>query len=286
MFNYPLKKGGQKSLFSDKYNVVITEKTARKYFGDDDPIGKVLNINGSPSPGDYTITGVLEDLPLNSHLQFGFLVPIENYIELGWGGAVKKQGGWKGFSVSTYLVLQESADPDLVCQKLNSLSAQHNDKDITRNVILQPVSDIYMKSNVYTDAGFISSTGNMQNIRIFSVISFFVLFIAWANYINLSTARSMLRVREVGIRKSIGALKKQLIGQFIFESLLVNIISAILAIGLAFFLLPILNDIIGKEIQFSLLQNPRFWAWFLAIILLGSLLSGSYPAFVLSSFKP
>ena len=96
----------------------------------------------------------------------------------------------------------------------------------------------------------------------------------------------MLRVREVGIRKSIGALKKQLIGQFIFESLLVNIISAILAIGLAFFLLPILNDIIGKDIQFSLLQNPRFWAWFLAIILLGSLLSGSYPAFVLSSFKP
>jgi putative ABC transport system permease protein len=286
MFSYPLKKGNEKSLFNDKYNVVITEETARKYFGADDPIGKTLKINGPPSPGDYTITGVLEDLPLNSHLQFDFLVPIENYIELGWGGAVKKQGGWNGFSVITYLTLDESADFDLVRQKLNGLIAQHDDKGIVKNVILQPIADIYMKSNNYSDAGFINSMGNMQSIRIFSIISFFILFIAWANYINLSTARSMLRTKEVGVRKSIGALKKQLISQFMFESLLVNLMSAILAIGFAFLLLPFLNDIIGKEIQLSLLQNPMFWIWFLAIIFFGSLLSGLYPAFVLSSFKP
>ncbi len=286
MFNYPIKKGDQESLFDDKYNLVITEETARKYFGDDDPIGKVLTINGPPSPGDYTVTGVLKDLPLNSHLQFDFLVPIENYIEFGWGGAVKERGGWNGFSVATYLTLDESADLDLVCQKLNGLIAQHNDKGIVKNVILQPIADIYMKSNIYSDAGFINSTGNMQNIRIFSVISFFILFIAWANYINLSTARSMLRAKEVGVRKSIGAFKKQLISQFIFESMLLNMISAILAIGLAFLLLPFLNDIIEKEIQLSLLQNQMFWFWYLGIILFGSLLSGLYPAFVLSSFKP
>lgn len=286
MFNYPVKKGNQKSLFNDKYNVVITEQAARKYFGDDDPIGKTLKINGPPSPGDYTVTGVLEELPLNSHLQFDFLVPIENYIEFGWGGAVKKQGGWKGFSVATYFTLDESADLDSVRRKLNGLIAQHNDKGIVKNVILQPITDIYMKSWIYSDPGFISRTGNMQNIRIFSVISFFILFIAWANYINLSTARSMLRAKEVGIRKSVGAFKKQLITQFIFESLLVNTISAILAIGFAFLLLPFLNDIIGKEIQLSLIENPMFWVWFLAIILFGSLLSGLYPAFVLSSFKP
>ena len=286
MFNYPLKKGNQKSLFDDKYNVVITEETARKYFGADNPIGKTLKINGPPSPGNYTVTGVLEDLPVNSHLQFDFLVPVENYIEFGWGGAVKKQGGWNGFSVITYLTLDESADLYLVRQKLNRLMAQHNDKGIVRNVILQPIADIYMKSNIYSDAGFINSMGNMQNIRIFSVISFFILFIAWANYINLSTARSMLRAKEVGVRKSIGAFKKQLISQFVFESVLVNVISAILAIGFAYLLLPYLNDIIRKEIQLSLLKNPMFWVWFLAIILLGSLLSGLYPAFVLSSFKP
>lgn len=286
MFNYPLKQGNQKSLFNDKYNVVITEKTARKYFGDEDPIGKTLKINGPPSPGDYTVTGVLEDLPVNSHQQFDFLVPIENYIEYGWGGAVKENGGWKGFSVATYLTLDESTDLNLVRQKLNGLIAQHDDKGIVKNVILQPIADIYMKSNIYSDAGFITSTGNMQNIRIFSIISFFILFIAWANYINLSTARSMLRAKEVGVRKSIGAFKNQLISQFIFESMLVNVISAILAIGFAYLLLPFLNDIIGKEIRMSLLQNHIFWFWFIGIILLGSLLSGLYPAFVLSAFKP
>lgn len=286
MFNFPLKKGNQKSFFNDKYNLVITEGTAKKYFGNDDPIGKTLKINGPPSPGDYTVTGVLEDLPLNSHLQFDFLVPIENYIEIGWGGAVKKQGGWNGFSVITYLTIDESADLDLVRQKLNALIAQHDDKDIVKNVILQPIADIYMKSDIYSDAGFISSMGNMQNIRIFSVISVLILFIAWFNYINLSTARSMLRAKEVGVRKSIGAFRKQLISQFIFESLFVNIISALVAIGFAFLLLPFLNDIIEKEIQLSLIQNPIFWIWFLAIIIFGSLLSGLYPAFVLSSFKP
>lgn len=286
VFNFPLKTGDQKSVFNDKYNVVITEQTARKYFGTDDPIGKTLKINGPPSPGDYTVSGVLKDLPLNSHLQFDFLVPIENYIEFGWDGAVKERGGWNGFSVTSYLTLDESADPDLACRKLNELIARHDDSNVTKNVILQPVADIYMKSNIYADAGFINSTGNMQNIRIFSIISIFILLIAWANYVNLSTARSMLRVKEVGVRKSIGAFRKQLISQFILESLLVNGISAFLAVGFAFLLLPFLNNIIGKEIQLSLLQNPMFWVWFLAIILIGSLLSGLYPAFVLSSFKP
>lgn len=286
VFNFPFKTGDQKSVFDDKFNIVITEQTAKKYFGTDDPIGKTLKINGPPSPGDYTVTGVLRDLPLNSHLQFDFLVPIENYIEFGWGGAVKERGGWNGFSVTTYLKLDESADLDLVRQKLNRLLAQHNDSGVIKNVILQPVADIYMKSNAYSDAGFINSTGDIQSIRIFSIISFIILLVAWANYINLSTARCMLRAKEVGVRKSIGALRKQLISQFIFESLLVNVISAFLAIGLAFLLLPFLTDIIGKQIQLSLLQNLMFWVCFFAIILFGSLLSGLYPAFVLSSFRP
>ena len=286
MFNFPFKKGNRKSVFSDKYNVVITEKASRKYFGDEDPMGKTLKINGPPSSGDYTVSGVLEDLPVNSHLQFEFLVPIENYIEFGWGGAVKDRGGWNGFSVATYLTLDESADLDLVRQKLNGLIAQHDQKGIVKNVILQPIADIYMKSDIYSDAGFINSTGDMQNIWIFSIVSFFILFIAWGNYINLSTARSMLRAKEVGVRKSIGAFRKQLITQFIFESMLVNLISAVLAIGFAFLLLPFLSDIIGKEIQLSLLQNPMFWFCFTGIILFGSLLSGLHPAFVLSSFKP
>jgi putative ABC transport system permease protein len=288
VFNFPLKQGNRETLFKDKYSIVITQNTARKYFGLDNPIGKTLIINGPPSPGNYTVTGVLEDLPLNSHMQFDFLMPMENYLEYGWDGAVKKQDGWNGFEVVTYLTLDESADPNLVCKKLNRLIDQHKQEGSTsqEKVILQPVADIYMKSDIYSDPGYLNSTGNMQNIRIFSLISFFILFIAWVNYINLSTAKSMQRQKEVGVRKAIGALKMQLVSQFLFESVLFNIIAAILSIGIAYIALPVLNGIIGKEFGLSMLQDPMFWIWFSAIILLGSLLSGLYPAFVLSSFKP
>jgi putative ABC transport system permease protein len=288
VFNFPLKQGNRDALFKDKYSIVITQNAATKYFGLDDPIGKTLNINGPPSPGDYTVTGVLEDLPLNGHLQFDFLMPMENYLEYGWGGAVKKQSGWNGFEVVTYLTLDETADPGLVCEKLNGLIARHKQEGSTsqEKVTLQPMTDIYMKSGIYSDAGYLNSTGNMQNVQIFSLISFFILFIAWVNYINLSTAQSMQRIKEVGVRKSIGALKMQLVSQFMFESVLVNIISAVLSIGFAYLSLPVLNGIIGKEFGLTLLQNPMFWILFSAIILLGSLLSGLYPAFILSSFKP
>lgn len=286
VFNFPLSRGDRKFLFNNRYNVVITESTADKYFGDDDPIGQTLRIDGSPSPGDYTVTGVLKNPPLNSHLQFEFLMPIDNYIELGWGGAVKERGGWNGFSVATYLTVDGSADLDLVRAKLNELIANHSDNTVTRDVILQPISDIYMKSGDYSDPGFINTIGNMQNIRIFSVVSIFILLIAWGNYINLSTALSMLRAKEVGVRKSVGALRKQLIGQFILESILTNAVSALLAIGVAFWLLPILGDIVGKDIPLSLPLQPLFWFSLLLLVLVGSLLSGLYPAFVLSSFKP
>jgi len=291
VFKFPLISGKKEALFNDKYSIVLTERTARKYFGDEDPLGKVLKINGPPSPGDYTVTGILKDLPLNSHLQFDFLMPIENFLEYGWGGAVKKQGGWKGFSVVTYLTLDAAADKEIVCNKLNELIARHrgegqSGQGIVKEVILQPVTDIYMESNNYSDAGYINSTGNIQNIRIFSIVSFFILFIAWVNYINLSTAISIKRAKEVGIRKALGAFKKQLVSQFILESILVNSIAAALSLGVAFFALPFLSEILGKNIPLNMLELPMFWGYFLAFVLIGSLLSGLYPAFVLSTFKP
>lgn len=288
MFHFPLKQGNQQSLFDDPFSLVITEETAKKYFGADDPLGKTLTISGPPSPGDYTVTGVLEDLPLNSHLQFDFLMPMANYLEFGWGGAVKEQGGWNGFSVVTYLTLRASANPEVVAEKLNQLIARHQvgrDEGI-KKVILQPIADIYMKSGSYSWAGFLTTTGNMRNIQLFSAISLFILLIAYINYINLSTARSMYRAKEVGVRKSVGAYRNQLVSQFIIESVLVNVVSAALALGIAYLLLPMLNHIIGKELTLSMLQTPIFWLWFLIIVLLGSLLSGLYPAFVLSAFNP
>ncbi len=288
VFNFPLTSGNYSTLFSDKYNIVITESTAKKYFSTEDPIGKTLNVNGPPSPGDYTVSGVLEDPPPNSHFQFDFLMPIDNYLTYGWGGAVKNKDGWNGFSVITYLHLDASANLNLVTAKLNDLIAlnKRQGDDIVEEVILQPIADIYLKSSHLTDAGFIDQLGNEQSLWVFTIVSFLILLMAWVNYINLATARAMQRTKEVGIRKSMGAYRNQLLGQFILESLLTNIFAALLSLGLASLFLPLLNDILSKEITMSLYNLPKFWIGFVLVFLLGTMLSGLYPAFVMSSFRP
>jgi putative ABC transport system permease protein len=292
VFNFPLKVGKKESAFDDKYNIVITEKATHKYFDSDDAMGKVLTVSGGISPGNYTVTGILKDLPLNTHLQFDFLMPVENYMEYGWGGAaIKNDDGWTSPDFATYAVVDESADLGLVEEKLDQLIAKHTGhkrahKNISQKAGLQPIKDIHLKSDANVDQAFVRNNGNIVNVKFFSIIAFFILLVAWVNYINLSTARSMRRAKEVGIRKSIGAFRKQLIGQFITESFVVNLVSAILSTGIAALILPILGDILDRELDFSLLQIPIFWAWFLVVIVFGSLLSGSYPAFILSSFKP
>lgn len=287
VFKFPLLSGNKESLFSDNYHIVITEKTALKYFGGDDPIGKTLVINGPPSPGKYTVSGVLKNPPLNSHLQFGFLIPINNYIEHGWGGAVKKNDDWSGFQVVTYLVLANDVMLDRVVEKLNNLIARNTpETEIKKEVILQSIADIYLKSSNLSYHGHFNETGNIQDIFVFSIISFLILLIAWTNYINMATSQSLKRAKEVGIRKTMGAHKSNLVGQFILESVLVNMLAAILAIGIAFSLLPILNRFIEKELTLNLLYLPQFWGIFLASIFVGALLAGVYPSFILASFSP
>ena len=291
-FNFPLKVGKKESAFDDKYSIVITEKAARKYFDSDNAMGKVLTVNGGISPGTYTITGILENLPLNTHFQFDFLLPIENYMEYGWGGAaIKNDDGWASPDCATYVTIDESAEIKQVYEKLDQMIIRHNGvrnthENIIQNASLQPIADIHLKSDPNVDPGFVGNNGNFVNVKFFSIIAFFILLVAWVNYINLSTARSMHRAKEVGIRKSIGAFRKQLIGQFMMESFVMNLISAILAIGIAALALPIFTGIIDRELNLSLLETPMFWFWFLIMIVSGSLLSGLFPAFVLSSFKP
>jgi putative ABC transport system permease protein len=292
VFDFPLKEGNKEKVFDDKFNIVITEKAALKYFGSDNPMGKALTVSGGVSPGDYSVSGVLEELPINSHLQFDFLMPVENYMEYGWGGAAtKNDDGWSSPDFATYITLDKSADIDLVCKKLDQLiirykGAKNAHENITEKARLQPVADIHLKSDTNVDPGLVRNNGNILDIQFFLIVAFFILLVAWINYINLSTARSIYRAKEVGIRKSIGALKRQLIGQYLVESVVVNLIAAILSIGIAALALPMLTTIIEKELELSLLQIPMFWVWFLIVIVFGSLLSGLYPAFVLSSFKP
>lgn len=293
VFDFPLKLGSKESVFDEKFNIVISEKYAEKYFGTSNPIGKTLRVSTRPSPGDYKVTGVLEKLPANSSLQFDFLLPMENYLELAWGGAVMKNSdGWSSWlSFVTYVTIDESVGLDVIGKKFDQLITKYNGArnaqlNVVEKTVLQPIADIHLRSDDNTNERFVTNTGSVQDVQVFSIIAFSILFIAWVNYINLSTARSVRRAKEVGIRKSIGALRKQLIGQFIIESFWVNFSSAIIAIGIALFTLPILGQIVGKELAMNLLHIPLFWTWFVSAVIFGSLLSGLYPAFVLSSFKP
>lgn len=291
LFNYPLKSGEIESALSGIHNIVITEEMAKKYFGDENPMGKTLEIKGGSSYGICTVTGVLENLPTQNHLKFDFLRPIENLWKLGNGGSVSRYGGWSREWFGTYLKINASADLKLVQKKLDQLILENKGKwNLEENIVeqtrLQPLADIHLKSDAYTYPDYSSDRGNITDVQIFLIIAFFILFIGWVNYINLSTAQSMTRAKEVGIRKSIGAFKRQLIGQFITESVLVNLISGGLAIGMAFLLLPVLGKVIGKEVPFRLVTTAAFWGWFLVFTLGGAIISGLYPAFVLSSYKP
>ncbi len=284
VFNFPLKLGNKESVFDKKSNIVITGKAARKYFGADNPIGKTLIVGGQEKE-NFTVSGVFEELPINSHLQFEALVSMGN--ELGPAvDSYKNREAWERESYVTYITLEESADLEVVHKKLDQLIARHRGPENADNALLQPVADIHLKTGSLADDYLEGTNGNIQNVQFFSIVAIFTLFIAWVNYINLSTARSIHRAKEVGVRKSIGAFRKQLISQFMMESVSINLVAAILSLGIAFSALPVLSSIIGRELPFSFLQVPMFWVCFLVVILSGALLSGLYPAFVLSAFKP
>lgn len=288
LFDFPLKYGDPESVLKSKYNIVIGEQMATKYFGDENPIGKVLNSSGGTLSGDFIITGVLKKLPINSHLQFDFLLPLEFILDQ-WP-FYKSENGWENTDFVTYVKIDKTANLNHVGEKFDQLIHTMLGEGLAKvNIELktgfQPITDIHLKSN-YLKSDTASNNGNIQDVHVISVIAVFILLMAWVNYINLSTARAMHRAKEVGVRKTIGAIRVQLINQFIIESLLINIIAFLIAIGIAYLMLPMLNLVIGIDLSFAVLQNIAFWAWLTLIILLGSLLSGLYPAFVLSSFKP
>ena len=292
LFDFPLVNGRKESAFNNKFSIVVTTKIALKYFNTTDAIGKVLLVDGGVSPGSYTITGILEDLPVNTHLQFDYLIPVENYMELGWGGAAtKNDDGWMSPDFATYVTLDRSVDVNSVTKKLDELiksrmKQKEADKNTSFNARLQPIRAIHLRSDNGVDQSLVKNNGNIREVRFFAVLAAFILIVAFVNYINLATARSMHRAKEVGIRKSIGAFRIQLIAQFLMESFVINFLSAAISIGIASLVLPILANIIDKQVELTLLKTTFFWLWFFVVVLIGSILSGVFPAFVLSSFKP
>jgi putative ABC transport system permease protein len=243
----------------------------------------VLKVSGGWSDGDYEITAVIEDVPENSHKTFGFLFPLHNLLR---NDQYTHDDGWGWNNFETYVELNPHADPKAVEAKLPAFIEKYRGKDLAESngksvLKLQPLLSIHLNPGLAYDS---SPTISTSTIYFFILISIFILSIAWVNYINLSTARAMERAREVGIKKSIGALRSQVMWQFIFESVLVNFLGVAIAAVLAIALLPVLGEIVNKELAFDF-TDPRWWLTLGGLFLAGSFVSGLYPAFVLSSFN-
>jgi len=280
IFNYPLLQGDKNSVLSRPGGAVVTEAAAIKYFGKANAIGKVLHVDNSINGNNYVVTGGLKNLPHNSHLQFEVLLPIDYYD--------KDNGNvWDNFSVYSYVQLAASVkvSPALIAgmeKQINSIYKLNDKSNTKTRFTLQPLTDIHLHSHFLGD---VAGQGNSQNVTIFLLIAIFILVIACINFMNLSTALGAQRAKEVGLRKTIGAMRFQLIAQFISESLLVALLSLVIGIAITWFLLPVFNIIAFKTITIDLLEFKIIGELLLLAIFVG-IVSGSYPAFFMSAFKP
>ncbi len=281
MFDFPLRYGEPEQVLASPQSVVLSESAAEKLFGEvsQNLLGKSLTLYDLLGSRQYQITGIAEDFPSNSHIQqdifFSFEV-IESELAKNWS-----IDHWAAFS--TYVQLQPLVSPEDISSSLVSLKENIYPND-DGNLLLEPLTDTYLRSELGNALGGI---GNAQLIQIFSLVAFFIMAIAWINYINLTTSRATERAKEVGIRKVVGSSRSHLVRQFLLEALLFNVVSAILALTLFQLSLPITSQLLGKDIQVVyLFSEPLFWLVFLAALILGSIISGLYPAFVLSAYQP
>ncbi|OGU60101.1 MAG: hypothetical protein A2V66_10430 [Ignavibacteria bacterium RBG_13_36_8] len=276
MFSFPLMKGDFSTALTQPNTILITEAAAERYLGNENPIGKILNFHNYT---DFKITGVLKNVPRNSHINFDFLVPFESTLrEFGWTDS------WETNNYYTYVQLAENASAQLLSEKVSTYLKKINPETKTK-LILQPVTDTHLRSEYAIDL-YGSTENKAFYVYAFSVISMFILFIACINFMNLSTARSEKRSKEVGLRKVVGASRSQIINQFYGESLLMTFISFIVAFLLVITLLPAFNNISGKMLTLDSMNDSLFLLVLFGIILVTGLVSGSYPALVQSSFNP
>jgi ABC-type antimicrobial peptide transport system permease subunit len=278
IFTFPFVKGDPKTALKNRSSIVLTESMARKYFGTEDPMGKVLSII-RPS-NTFTVTGVIKDIPKNSHLHFDCIIPIVNFWEW-WDGP---QDGWGMIMFYTYLQLQPHSSPASVGSKIAAV-LNENVPQQQAEIRMQPLMDVHLKSNFGWDLDNFEQ-GSQSTLTIFTLAALVVLLLALINFTNLSTARSASRAKEVGLRKINGARRSEIIGQFLGESVVISFLALLLALVLVYFGLPFFNNLAGKQIEFAGLFEPHLFLPLLAVTLMTGILSGSYPSFFLSSFQP
>ncbi|WPV66022.1 ABC transporter permease [Chitinophaga sp. LS1] len=273
MFTFPLLKGNINTLLSDPYVMVVTEKMAKKMFGTTDVIDKMIGIDGQ----NFKITGVLKDLPINSTFDFEYLLSWFYLKAKGYDGQY-----WGDNSIYTFVQLAPNVAEATMDARIKDVTRKHSNGEMPIDVFLHPMSEWHLYSKF--EDGKIAG-GRIEIVRMFGFIAIFILLIACINFMNLSTARSEKRAKEVGIRKVVGAMKKSLISQFLIESILLTTIAGILSIILVFIILPAFNHLINQELTLPY-NSILFWTVLVAFILFTGMLAGSYPAFFLSSFNP
>ena len=278
IFSFPLIEGNPHTVLNDPYSIVITEQLAIKLFGKkEDVVGKVIRINNTDN---LKVSGILKNLPNNTQFEFEYLIP--------WS-YLRKTGGdddnWGNTSTLTYVLLKPGAALASIEPKIKGIQQKYYDKgkETDWQLFLYPISRWHLFSNF--ENGYESNNGRISFVKLFAIIAVFILLIACINFVNLSTARSEKRAKEVGIRKVAGAQKISLIIQFVGESVLLALIAGIIAIGIVQFSLPGFNELTQKAL-FIPFQNFYFWLAAIGFVLFTGLLAGSYPAFFLSSFQP
>ena len=281
--------GDPETCLSRPKTLVLDETTAKKIFGDMDPVGEMVVLDNKE---DYEVTGVYRDFPENNHFHYNIMITMLDREEA-------KMKMWMSFNFNTYLKLTDGTKPEdlsakfpeLVDTKLGPEIKQFMNLDMDQfeaqgdyaGLYLVPLTDIHLKSD---KLGELEANGDIKYVYIFSAIGLFILILACINFMNLSTARSANRAKEVGIRKVMGAFRGQLIKQFISEAMLISLISTIVALGLTTLMMPYFNELAGKELESAELFSGEFLSIIVAIMLVVGLLSGSYPAFYLSKFRP
>jgi len=281
VFSVKLIEGVDSLVLKKPYTMAMSESMAAKYFADENPIGKSLRHNGVR---DYLITGIFEDIPAQSHLQADMLYSFETYVDLTDEDA-RTDWNWDGFY--TYITLVPGSDPKELEAKLPKWIDEYQGEDLAKydaeiKFNLQPVESIHLYSNYMME---FKANGNGKATYFLLVIAFFIILIAWVNYVNLSTARSMERAKEVGIRKVMGSMRHQLAYQFLVESFMLNFLALVLGLLIMVIVLPYFNQLSGIAIALSI-ANSFIWGTSILLLLVGGLSSGIYPALVLSGFKP
>ena len=279
IFTFPLISGDSKKALSEPFSVVLTQEMAEKYFSNEDPMGRILKFDNRY---DYKITGILKNVPANSHFVFDFLISLETMYYTSYRGRKSALINWSHWFSATYIQLEKNCNPNVLENKLQALVKKHIGERSKNEFHLQTLTKIYLNP-LNPPMG---KTSDIRYIYLFSVIAFIIMLIACFNYINLSTAHSARRLKEIGIRKIVGADRPHLIRQFLGESILFAIIAFILSITFVELILPAFGSLIDRELNFGFFYDSWILLALICIIALVGIISGSYPALFLSSLSP